>query len=408
MPTLDYKMYDIFDELSRDNRWDYLTILILRANKRNRCWPAMRTIAKKAYPGKTKGSAGNLGMATRAKTWLLAHGAITLVKPERRIGAEKKLARNRHVYQLTGVIVIDKKVYPYLYIPGREHVSGDETITDEDVSGGETSGGETSGDETNHLSVESSIISNQESGGDSSSSTIPHPEEVEVLTFSDHEKNLLRYVFGSIAAAKQSLTLNRENTLGWCEYAINKNLLTVPGRRKIDSPPDFVFRMVERKRKVLPLPKLSDEQEIEKDMLLLSDEQRVVKVEKDKAASDKIAVDLVKIVAAEKQAQAEMLKKNRDGINVSDRVTADLLDKWNKYCQSFESYHRIIADMILVDVNGDQMTVVIMPGLDRTSVEFSNFVGGGLCRAVGARPTFLTPKQWEILQTKENENRSGD
>ena len=413
MATLDFKMYDIFEELSKDHRWNVLTVFILRADKqRNRCWPAMRTVAKKACPGRTPESAGNIGMATRAKKWLMAHGAITLVKPEHRIGIEKLLPRNRHVYQLTGVIVIDKKVHPYFYGFRAKHVSGDETIGDEDVSGAETSGAETSGAETsgaetNHLSVESSIISNQESGNESSSTPPTHPEE-EVLKFSDHEKNLLRCVFGSIAAAKQSLTLNREMTLGWCEYAITKNLLTIPGRRKIDSPADFVFRMVERDRAVLPSPKLSDEQKIEKDMLLLTDEQRAVKAENDRAASDKIAVDRVENVAAEKQARAEMLKKNRDGIKVSDRLTVDFVDKWNKYCQSSELYQRLAADMVLVDVNGNQMTVVILPGLDRTSVEFSNFVGGGLCRKVGARATFLTPKQWEILQTKENENRSGD
>ena len=263
MASLDYKMYDIMDELSRDNRWDFLTVLILRKNKRNRCWPAMRTIAKKAFPGKTKECAGNLGMATRAKNWLMEHGAVTLVKPEHRIGAEKKLARNRHVYQLTGVIVIDTKVYPYLYNPGREHVSGDETTGDEDVSGAETSGdeisgAETSGGETNHLSVVSSINSNQESGSESSSSPTPQPEE-EGDSFTDKEKQLLLEVFGSLAAAKQSLTMDRNGTLGWCEYTIRRNL-TCSIARKIESPPDFVFRMVQRKKAVLPLPPLKSEE----------------------------------------------------------------------------------------------------------------------------------------------------
>ena len=89
--------------------------------------------------------------------------------------------RIAYLCQLTGVINLDGKVYPYLYNPGREHVSGDETTGDEDVSGdeisgdeisgAETSGAETSGAETNHSSVVSSINSNQESGSDSSSSS---------------------------------------------------------------------------------------------------------------------------------------------------------------------------------------------------------------------------------------------
>lgn len=265
MATLDYKIYNVFDDMSKDNRWGFLTILILRRNKRNRCWPAMRTIAKKAYPGKMKESAGNLGMATRAKRWLLAHGAITLVKPEHRIGAEKKLARNRHVYQLTGVVVIDKKVYPYLYISGNEHVSGDETIIDEDVSGGEISGGEisggeTSGDETNHSSVVSGISSNQESGSNQESSSKSDDDDDD-FNLSEKEYVFVSQAFGGITpTAEKCLKHDRALTIGWAEYALATQICyDKEDKRYVQTPWRYIYTTVVKNGDPVPdMPKMTE------------------------------------------------------------------------------------------------------------------------------------------------------
>jgi len=268
MSTLDFKIMGAMPELSKDHRLNVLMVLILRANKRNRCWPGMRYIAKNACPGKTSESAGNIGMATRAKKWLIEHGAIVLVRPEDRIGAEKKLARNRHIYQLTGVVVIDKKTYPYLYIPGNEYVSGDETIGGEDVSGDEISGGEVSGDEisggeTNHLSVVSSISSNQKSGANHSSSS-KGADDDDDFDLTDKERSMVFEAFGSLSRhAKACLKKDREKTIGFSEYALATRLcFDKCDKRYVHTPPQYIFKCVSNGDPVPELPQESDEKRL--------------------------------------------------------------------------------------------------------------------------------------------------
>lgn len=97
------------EELTKDCRWNVLTVLILHANIRNRCWVGMDTIAKMA-------TNNNLTKATRAKKWLESQGAFTLVPYDKRVGPdETALAPRQHIYQLTGNLTIAGVVYPYLY-----------------------------------------------------------------------------------------------------------------------------------------------------------------------------------------------------------------------------------------------------------------------------------------------------
>jgi hypothetical protein len=66
--TLDYDIKKCMGLLCKDSRWNVLTVLILHANIRNRCYVGMDTIAEMA-------TAGNVNKATRVKnglrTWSL-------------------------------------------------------------------------------------------------------------------------------------------------------------------------------------------------------------------------------------------------------------------------------------------------------------------------------------------------
>lgn len=95
--TLDYDIKKCMGLLCKDSRWNVLTVLILHANVRNRCYVGMDTIAEMA-------TAGNVNKATRVKKWLSAHGAFELVPHDKRVAEECNLPQRQHVYQLTGVL----------------------------------------------------------------------------------------------------------------------------------------------------------------------------------------------------------------------------------------------------------------------------------------------------------------
>lgn len=118
--------------LNKDNRLNVLIFLVLSANTRNRCWPGMDLIAARA-------TNKNLEMATRAKNWLIEHGAIELVPYEKRWdGEEKALPRRQHIYQLTGVLVLEGQITSYLHV-GKTDVSPRETSPGEISAGGNQS-----------------------------------------------------------------------------------------------------------------------------------------------------------------------------------------------------------------------------------------------------------------------------
>ena len=120
MSSLNYDLKRGIELLTRDDRWNVLTILILHVNARNRCWPSMETIAK-------LGTNGNDKKASAAKKFLKAHQTFILVPYAKRVGDdETKLPKRQHIYELTGKIVpcgdpececkvLDGEV-PYLYL----------------------------------------------------------------------------------------------------------------------------------------------------------------------------------------------------------------------------------------------------------------------------------------------------
>ena len=82
--------------LSKNDRWNVLTVLIAHTNTRNRCWPSLTTIAR-------LGTSGNRNHASNAKQWLLKHSAFRLVPFQKRFGEDEiNLPRRQHIYELTG------------------------------------------------------------------------------------------------------------------------------------------------------------------------------------------------------------------------------------------------------------------------------------------------------------------
>lgn len=365
MRSLDYGLYDIMEQLSVDHRWDVLTVIMLRCDSvRNRSWPAMRTIAKKACP--TSGVNGNLEMATRAKKWLMDHGAIELVPYKKRVGPELLLPRNRHVYQLTGVINFDGKIYPYWYLPGAKHVSGDETTGPEDVSGDEVSPDEVSGDEISpdetNLSTESILNqSNLESEKESSSIK---------------EDDLIISIFRSLENAETTLALDRELTIAWCEYVIWRRDQTE--FKKIGVERDYVFRMVEQKEPVAKFETL------QKDDRLPDNYPTFEEIQLQRDADEKKKIDRI--------------AKLKSAVKVTDRIDDVTLKKWNDYC-SQPVNQAISENMVIVDQTEYELTIVLVQPLPR---EFSlmNFLGGGLRQFIGKRSHVISPEQWGKYQKR--------
>lgn len=110
--TLNFQVRDYMRDLYPEHRWGLLTMLILYADIRNRCWPSVDRLAHDMGLSPTK--------VSTAKKWLLEHGAIELVPYGKRVGDERKLPARQHVYQLTGRVEIDGKDISYLYFQAPE------------------------------------------------------------------------------------------------------------------------------------------------------------------------------------------------------------------------------------------------------------------------------------------------
>lgn len=142
--VLDFDLKNCLSVLTKDYRWNVLTVLILHGNTRNRCWTGMETIARLA-------TNGNLTKATSAKKWLKLHRAFDLVPFSKRVDEEKELPPRLHVYQLTGVILkcgdpgcdcaaMSADRYSYLYhnapdIPTIENFNQGQVPTIENING---------------------------------------------------------------------------------------------------------------------------------------------------------------------------------------------------------------------------------------------------------------------------------
>jgi len=129
MATLSYELKGCMPMLCKDARWNVLTVLILHANIRNRCYVSMETLAEMA-------ASTNLTKATRAKKWLEQHGAFELVPYNKRVDEEKDLPKRQHVYQLTGQLKccediacecqkVLKQAQPYLHYAKQEPVKSE-------------------------------------------------------------------------------------------------------------------------------------------------------------------------------------------------------------------------------------------------------------------------------------------
>lgn len=90
-----------------DKALNVLMTMCAYANRRGRCWPSMRTIAKHIGTKRTN-------KATEAREWLEKHQAIVQVPLDKRIGKEPR-NKNKNVYQLTGYFVSDQGVI-YNYV----------------------------------------------------------------------------------------------------------------------------------------------------------------------------------------------------------------------------------------------------------------------------------------------------
>lgn len=116
--TLHYELKKAPPELFEHGRWTVLTFLILHGNIRNRCWPSMRYLSER------------LGMSlpyvTKAKQWLIEHGAMELVSYSQRVGKEREEPKRQHIYQLTGILHFGQMIIHYLYI------NDSQTDTDDD------------------------------------------------------------------------------------------------------------------------------------------------------------------------------------------------------------------------------------------------------------------------------------
>jgi len=85
-----------------------LMALVLHQNERGRCWPSNDLLMRETGKGS--------GSITEALKHLEGISAVVRVPHEHRIGKEKDLHQRKNVWQLTGILVFEEVVYPYLYM----------------------------------------------------------------------------------------------------------------------------------------------------------------------------------------------------------------------------------------------------------------------------------------------------
>lgn len=134
MNSLNWKIRDGLHLLRDNGRLNLLIALMCHSNARNRCWPSMRLLVKE--------TGWSIGEITKAKDWLIEHGALELVDYDKRVGKQElSLPRRQHIYQLTGEIKVEDKTYHYFLLPdvsldetSPSEISRDETEVIQDIS----------------------------------------------------------------------------------------------------------------------------------------------------------------------------------------------------------------------------------------------------------------------------------
>ena len=134
MNSLNWKIRDGLNLLRDNGRLNLLIALMCHSNARNRCWPSMRLLVKE--------TGWSIGEITKAKDWLIEHGAIELVPFDKRMGKQEcALPQRQHIYQLTGEFEVDGKKYQYFMLPDvsqgevlPSEISRDETEVIQDIS----------------------------------------------------------------------------------------------------------------------------------------------------------------------------------------------------------------------------------------------------------------------------------
>lgn len=201
MATLDWRMRDVLPQLGEKGRLTVLIDLLLRCDQlRWRCYPSIKKIAK------------DTGLSTSvvdaALDWLVAGKALVKVGYRNRIGKEKALPSRQSVYQLTGVIEVGGKRYPYLFLNPETRAIIDELvrqsaghISDSEISDNEILENEISYSETEGIT---SIQGNPKKK-DKSMSMPKHTDLIKAWLDTQGSKNAGAYKNTTIQASAKGL-----------------------------------------------------------------------------------------------------------------------------------------------------------------------------------------------------------
>jgi hypothetical protein len=107
---------------SKMARLHVLVYLMACANQRCRCWPSIPRMADE-----TGISASTIN---EAKEWLIEHKALAIVPFEKREGKERAISHRQNVYQLTGVVEIEGKLWSYMLMNDEIKAAIEEELKD--------------------------------------------------------------------------------------------------------------------------------------------------------------------------------------------------------------------------------------------------------------------------------------
>lgn len=108
MSDFNYQFRNQLHHFNKGGRLLVLMSIYLHKNIRYRSWPSYETIMQET--GLSRPSVAD------SIKWLKAVGALVAVPYRKRLGDEQKLAPRKAVYQITGILEIEGKTVPYLYL----------------------------------------------------------------------------------------------------------------------------------------------------------------------------------------------------------------------------------------------------------------------------------------------------